>query len=186
MHGRRRSDRRKLAVLTPDTKAASVPDHRGVPATTTHRNLHTAAQRPQPDKNSECLGGTDEQPAAERATEAALYRAAPCNARRVPDDIAAMTDRFALQHHERRTARAIRLGRPLRRFPAPGEPIPHLPHAIGRAARPSVYFEARGLRPGRVRARLPQSPITQADTPILASGGLPLSLPVSACGGLPL
>lgn len=77
MHGRRRYDRRKLAVLTPDTKAASVPDHRGVPATATHRNLRTAAQRPQPDKNSECLGGTDEQPRGRKSDRGGTLSGGP-------------------------------------------------------------------------------------------------------------
>ncbi|MFQ6550332.1 energy-coupling factor transporter transmembrane component T family protein [Aestuariibius sp. 2305UL40-4] len=66
-----------------------------------------------------------------------------------------------------RMARAIRLGRPLRRFPNPGEAlslaIPLLAYAIRRATRAALSFEARGLQPGRARTNLPQPSIRRTD-----------------------
>ncbi len=79
-----------------------------------------------------------------------------------------------------RMARAIRLGRPLRRFPAPGEAIalaiPLLAYAIRRATRAALSFEARGLQPGRARTNLPQPTMSRTDAIVLASGVLVLLL----------
>lgn len=73
-----------------------------------------------------------------------------------------------------RMARALRLGRPLRRFPAPGEAlalaIPLLAYAIRRATRAAISFEARGLQPGRFRTHLPQTGISRADWALLLVG----------------
>lgn len=74
-----------------------------------------------------------------------------------------------------RMARAIRLGRPLRRVPAPAEAfalaIPLLAYAIRRATRAALSFEARGLQPGRARTHLPQPRIRRRDWTLLAVGG---------------
>lgn len=79
-----------------------------------------------------------------------------------------------------RMARAIRLGRPLRRVPAPGEAfalaIPLLAYAIRRATRAALSFEARGLQPGRARTHLPQPPIRRRDWVLLGVGGGVLAL----------
>jgi energy-coupling factor transport system permease protein len=73
-----------------------------------------------------------------------------------------------------RMARAIRLGRPLRRIPSPAEAvalaIPLLAYAIRRATRAALSFEARGLRPGRPRSHLPQPPVKLADWIMLSAG----------------
>lgn len=66
-----------------------------------------------------------------------------------------------------RMARAIRLGRPLRRIPGLAEAIalaiPLLAYAIRRATRAALSFEARGLQPGRARTHLPQTPVSRRD-----------------------
>lgn len=88
-----------------------------------------------------------------------------------------------------RMARAIRLGRPLRRFPTPGATvelaIPLLAYAIRRATRAALSFEARGLRPGRARTHLPQPQMTRADAIFLATGLALLGLTLWACGRTP-
>ncbi|WP_372611612.1 energy-coupling factor transporter transmembrane component T family protein [Aquicoccus sp.] len=75
-----------------------------------------------------------------------------------------------------RMARAIRLGRPLRRIPTPAEAvalaIPLLAYAIRRATRAALAFEARGLHPNRKRSQLPQPPITRSDWVLLSVGSL--------------
>ncbi|PWJ19333.1 energy-coupling factor transporter transmembrane component T family protein [Jannaschia seohaensis] len=87
-----------------------------------------------------------------------------------------------------RMARAIRLGRPLRRVPTPPEAlalaIPLLAYAIRRATRAALSFEARGLRPGRVRSQLPQAQISRADWMRLFAGigGLALLLAMAPQG----
>lgn len=45
--GRKRKDRRTLAILAPTNKAASVLRNRGVPATTIHRILYTPVYDPE-------------------------------------------------------------------------------------------------------------------------------------------
>lgn len=78
--GRRRKDRRTLAILAPTNKAASVLRSRGVPATTIHRILYTPVYDPQYERIAEWLAGQGERPkldalAVEGLTEEALDRA---------------------------------------------------------------------------------------------------------------
>ncbi|EEW26116.1 ATP-dependent DNA helicase [Rhodobacter ferrooxidans] len=73
--GKRRKDRRTLAVLAPTNKAASVLRLRGVPATTIHRILYTPVYDPQYEKIAEWLAGNGPRPAVEGLTELALDRA---------------------------------------------------------------------------------------------------------------
>ena len=56
--GRKRKDRRTLAILAPTNKAASVLRLRGVPATTIHRILYTPVYDPEYEKIAEWLAGT--------------------------------------------------------------------------------------------------------------------------------
>lgn len=73
-----------------------------------------------------------------------------------------------------RMARAIRLGRPLRRIPSAVEAgslgIPLLAYGIRRATRAALSFEARGLQWGKPRTHLPQPPITRADLILVSAG----------------
>ena len=73
--GRRRKDRRTVAVLAPTNKAASVLRTRGVPATTIHRILYTPVYDPEFEKVAEWLAGQGERPTIEALTDAALDRA---------------------------------------------------------------------------------------------------------------
>ncbi len=78
--GRRRRDRRTLAVLAPTNKAASVLRQRGVPATTIHRILYTPIYAPEYEKIADWLAGSGARPPVaglgiEGLTEAALDRA---------------------------------------------------------------------------------------------------------------
>ena len=73
--GRRRKDRRTLAILAPTNKAASVLRAQGVPATTIHRILYTPVYDPEYEKIAEWLVGTGERPEIEGLTDAALDRA---------------------------------------------------------------------------------------------------------------
>lgn len=73
--GRRRKDRRTLAILAPTNKAASVLRGRGVPATTIHRILYTPVYDPEYEKIAEWLAGTGERPKVEGLTDLALDRA---------------------------------------------------------------------------------------------------------------
>ncbi len=73
--GRRRKDRRTLAILAPTNKAASVLRMRGVPATTIHRILYTPVYDPEYEKIAEWLTGQGERPDVEGLTDAALDRA---------------------------------------------------------------------------------------------------------------
>jgi exodeoxyribonuclease-5 len=73
--GRRRRDRRTLAVLAPTNKAAAVLRARGVPATTIHRILYTPVYAPEYEKVAEWLAGTGPRPAAATLTDAQLDRA---------------------------------------------------------------------------------------------------------------
>lgn len=73
--GRRRRERRTLAVLAPTNKAASVLRNRGVPATTIHRILYTPVYDPEYEKIAEWLAGNGERPVIEGLTDAALDRA---------------------------------------------------------------------------------------------------------------
>ena len=60
--GRKRKDRRTLAILAPTNKAASVLRLRGVPATTIHRILYTPVYDPEYEKIAEWLAGTGTRP----------------------------------------------------------------------------------------------------------------------------
>ena len=73
--GRKRKDRRTLAVLAPTNKAASVLRLRGVPATTIHRILYTPVYDPEYERIAEWLTGNGERPVIEGLTDLALDRA---------------------------------------------------------------------------------------------------------------
>ncbi len=73
--GKRRKDRRTLAILAPTNKAASVLRLRGVPATTIHRILYTPLYDPQYERIAEWLTGQGNRPAVEGLTDLALDRA---------------------------------------------------------------------------------------------------------------
>ena len=70
--GRRRKDRRTLAILAPTNKAASVLRLRGVPATTIHRILYTPVYDPEYERIAAWLAGEGERPVVEGLTEIAL------------------------------------------------------------------------------------------------------------------
>lgn len=74
--GRRRNDRRTLAILAPTNKAASVLRSRGVPATTIHRILYTPVYDPEYEKIAEWLAGNGPRPDMPDLGETALDRAA--------------------------------------------------------------------------------------------------------------
>lgn len=73
--GKRRKDKRTVAVLAPTNKAASVLRGRGVPATTIHRILYTPVYDPEFEKVAEWMAGQGERPAIDALTDAALDRA---------------------------------------------------------------------------------------------------------------
>ncbi len=73
--GRKRRDRRTLAILAPTNKAASVLRTRGVPATTIHRILYTPVYDPEYEKIAEWLAGQGDRPEVEGLTDVALDRA---------------------------------------------------------------------------------------------------------------
>ena len=73
--GKRRKDRRTLAILAPTNKAASVLRTRGVPATTIHRILYTPVYDPEYERIAEWLVGNGDRPDVEGLTDAALDRA---------------------------------------------------------------------------------------------------------------
>lgn len=73
--GRRRKDRRSVAILAPTNKAAFVLRMRGVPATTIHRILYTPVYDPQYEKIAEWLTGSAERPVIEDLSDQALDRA---------------------------------------------------------------------------------------------------------------
>jgi len=73
--GKKRKDRRTLAILAPTNKAASVLRNRGVPATTIHRILYTPVYDPEYEKIAEWLAGNGPKPEIEGLTEVALDRA---------------------------------------------------------------------------------------------------------------
>ncbi|MDG1737589.1 MAG: AAA family ATPase [Paracoccaceae bacterium] len=73
--GRKRKDRRTLAILAPTNKAASVLRNRGVPATTIHRILYTPVYDPEYEKIAEWLAGQGEKPEIDGLSETALERA---------------------------------------------------------------------------------------------------------------
>ena len=78
--GRKRKDRRTLAILAPTNKAASVLRTRGVPATTIHRILYTPLYDPEYEQIAEWLAGQGDRPKIDMLginglTEEALDRA---------------------------------------------------------------------------------------------------------------
>lgn len=73
--GRKRKERRTVAVLAPTNKAAFVLRTHGVPATTIHRILYTPVYDPEYEKIAEWLSGNGSRPEVEGLTEAALDRA---------------------------------------------------------------------------------------------------------------
>jgi len=73
--GKRRKDRRTLAILAPTNKAASVLRAHGVPATTIHRILYTPVYDPEYEKIADWLAGNGERPEVEGLTDQALDRA---------------------------------------------------------------------------------------------------------------
>jgi exodeoxyribonuclease V len=89
--GRRRKDRRTLAILAPTNKAASVLRGRGVPATTIHRILYTPVYDPEYERIAEWLAGQGERPQVEGLTEQALDRAKAFydNVKSIPGALAA-------------------------------------------------------------------------------------------------
>ncbi len=74
--GRRRKERRSVAILAPTNKAASVLRMQGVPATTIHRILYTPVYDPEYERIAQWLAGEGEQPEIEGLSEVALARAA--------------------------------------------------------------------------------------------------------------
>ena len=72
---RQRRDCRRLAILAPTNKAASVLRGNGVPATTIHRVLYTPIYDPEYEKVAEWLADNGKRPAIEGLTDAALDRA---------------------------------------------------------------------------------------------------------------
>ncbi len=73
--GKRRKERRTLAVLAPTNKAASVLRNRGVPATTIHRILYTPVYDPEYEKIAEWLAGNGPRPEGTALSDTALDRA---------------------------------------------------------------------------------------------------------------
>ena len=73
--GKKRKDRRTLAILAPTNKAASVLRNRGVPATTIHRILYTPVYDPEYERIAEWLAGEGERPVIEGITDVPLDRA---------------------------------------------------------------------------------------------------------------
>ncbi len=73
--GRRRKDRRTVAILAPTNKAAFVLRTRGVPATTIHRILYTPVYDPEYERIAEWLAGEGTRPDAGELTPEALDRA---------------------------------------------------------------------------------------------------------------
>ncbi|MDO5529659.1 MAG: AAA family ATPase [Paracoccus sp. (in: a-proteobacteria)] len=74
--GKKRKDRRSVAILAPTNKAAFVLRTRGVPATTIHRILYTPVYDPEYEKIADWLtGNRAERPVIEGLSDAALDRA---------------------------------------------------------------------------------------------------------------
>ena len=73
--GKKRRDKRTLAILAPTNKAASVLRMHGVPATTIHRILYTPVYDPEYEKIADWLAGQGERPEVEGLTDVALDRA---------------------------------------------------------------------------------------------------------------
>lgn len=89
--GRRRKERRTLAILAPTNKAASVLRNRGVPATTIHRILYTPVYDPEYEKIAEWLAGNGPRPEMPDLGDVALDRAQAFyeNVKSIPGALAA-------------------------------------------------------------------------------------------------
>ncbi|TNC51877.1 ATPase [Rubellimicrobium rubrum] len=72
--GRRKKERRTLAILAPTNKAASVLRAKGVPATTIHRILYTPVYDPEFEKVAEWLTGQGDRPTVGTLTDIQLDR----------------------------------------------------------------------------------------------------------------
>lgn len=72
--GRRRKDRRSVAILAPTNKAAFVLRMRGVPATTIHRILYTPVYDPEYEKIADWLTESGVKPQVEGMDDAVLDR----------------------------------------------------------------------------------------------------------------
>lgn len=70
--GRRRRDRRTVAILAPTNKAAFVLRMRGVPATTIHRILYSPVYDPEYERIAEWLAGEGTRPSPEALIAAGL------------------------------------------------------------------------------------------------------------------
>ncbi|MCC5983108.1 MAG: AAA family ATPase [Rhodobacteraceae bacterium] len=88
---RRRPNQRRLAILAPTNKAASVLRARGVPATTIHRIIYTPVYDPEYEKIAQWLAENGARPQIEGLSEAALDRAAAfyANVPSIPGALAA-------------------------------------------------------------------------------------------------
>ncbi len=88
---RRRPNQRRLAILAPTNKAASVLRTRGVPATTIHRIIYTPVYDPEYEKIAHWLAENGARPQIEGLSEAALDRAAAfyANVPSIPGALAA-------------------------------------------------------------------------------------------------
>ncbi|WP_312527968.1 ATP-dependent helicase [Paracoccus sp. (in: a-proteobacteria)] len=73
--GKKRKERRTVAVLAPTNKAAFVLRMRGVPATTIHRILYTPVYDPEYERIAEWLTGVGERPQIPELSDEALDRA---------------------------------------------------------------------------------------------------------------
>jgi len=73
--GKKRKDRRTVAVLAPTNKAAFVLRMRGVPATTIHRILYTPVYDPEYEKIADWLAGNGTRPETAALTPEAMDRA---------------------------------------------------------------------------------------------------------------
>ncbi|MFC5566039.1 AAA family ATPase [Rubellimicrobium aerolatum] len=73
--GRKRKEKRTLAILAPTNKAASVLRAKGVPATTIHRILYTPVYDPEFEKVAEWLAGQGDRPTTGQLTDLQLDRA---------------------------------------------------------------------------------------------------------------
>ncbi|MFN3643918.1 MAG: AAA family ATPase [Gemmobacter sp.] len=93
--GRRRKDRRTLAVLAPTNKAASVLRQRGVPATTIHRILYTPIYAPEYERIAEWLAGNGTRPPVEGLGIEGLSEAALDRARAFYDGLASVPGALA-------------------------------------------------------------------------------------------
>lgn len=73
--GKKRAERRTVAILAPTNKAAFVLRMRGVPATTIHRILYTPVYDPEYEKIADWLAGNGDRPNIPDLTDEALDRA---------------------------------------------------------------------------------------------------------------